>query len=207
VRDARVVRSHRFLRHNDDGWFVIALDEPALADVTAASHVRASVGQHLERRRVMQALQERMKNPVVVLPEALQAMLALGKAADQAGVPPRTIALVHLRASQINGCSVCIDMHWRQARKLDETDERLFALAGWRDAPYFTAAERAALALTEAATRIADRADPVPDDVWQEAARHYDERALAGLVLHIALINAFNRVNVTTRQIAGKLPR
>jgi AhpD family alkylhydroperoxidase len=155
----------------------------------------------------MQALQERMKNPVVVLPEALQAMLALGKAADQAGVPPRTIALVHLRASQINGCSVCIDMHWRQARKLDETDERLFALAGWRDAPYFTAAERAALALTEAATRIADRADPVPDDVWQEAARHYDERALAGLVLHIALINAFNRVNVTTRQIAGKLPR
>ena len=155
----------------------------------------------------MQALQERMKNPVVVLPDALQAMLALGKAADQAGVPPRTIALVHLRASQINGCSVCIDMHWRQARKLDETDERLFALAGWRDAPYFTAAERAALALTEAATRIADRADPVPDDVWQDAARHYDERALSGLVLHIALINAFNRINVTTRQIAGKLPR
>lgn len=155
----------------------------------------------------MQALKERMKNPVVVLPEALQAMLALGKAADQAGVPPRTIALVHLRASQINGCSVCIDMHWRQARKLDETDERLFALAGWRDAPYFNAAERAALALTEAATRIADRAEPVPDDIWQEAAQHYDERALAGLVLHIALINAFNRVNVTTRQIAGKLPR
>jgi AhpD family alkylhydroperoxidase len=155
----------------------------------------------------MQALQERMKNPVVVLPDALQAMLALGKAADQAGVPPRTLALVHLRASQINGCSVCIDMHWRQARKLDETDERLFAVAGWRDAPYFTAAERAALALTEAATRLADCTDPVPDGIWQDAAQHYDERALAGLVVHIALINAFNRINVTTRQIAGKLPR
>jgi AhpD family alkylhydroperoxidase len=155
----------------------------------------------------MQALQERMKNPVLVLPDALQAMLALGKAADQAGVPPRTIALVHLRASQVNGCSVCVEMHHRQARTLGETDERLVAVAAWRDAPYFTAAERAALPLTEAATRLADRPDPVPDDIWQEAARHYDERALAGLVMHIALINAFNRVNVTTRQISGKLPR
>jgi AhpD family alkylhydroperoxidase len=148
-----------------------------------------------------------MKNPVMVLPDALQAMLALGKAADQAGVPPRTLALIHLRASQINGCSVCVDLHQRQAKKLDETDERLFAVAAWRDAPYFTAAERAALALTEAATRLADRADPVPDDIWHEAARHYDERALAALVIHIALINAFNRVNVTTRQIVGSVPR
>ena len=155
----------------------------------------------------MPALQERMKNPVVVLPDALQAMLALGKAADQAGVPPRTLALVDLRASQINGCSVCVDLHQRQARKLGDSDERLFAVAAWRDAPYFTAAERAALALTEAATRLADRTDPVPDDIWQEAARHYDERALAGLVIHIALINAFNRINVPTRQIAGQLPR
>ena len=155
----------------------------------------------------MPALQERMKNPVLVLPDALQAMLALGKAADQAGVPPRTLALVQLRASQINGCSVCVDLHQRQARKLGDSDERLFAVAAWRDAPYFNPAERAALALTEAATRLADRADAVPDDIWQEAAHHYDERALAGLVIHIALINAFNRINVPTRQIAGQLPR
>jgi AhpD family alkylhydroperoxidase len=154
----------------------------------------------------MPALQERMKNPVLVLPDALQAMLALGKAADQAGVPPRTLALVQLRASQINGCSVCVDLHQRHARKLGDSDERLFAVAAWRDAPYFNPAERAALALTEAATRLADRADAVPDDIWQEAARHYDERALAGLVIHIALINAFNRINVPTRQIAGQLP-
>ena len=104
------------------------------------------------------------------------------------GAPPKrpacrdaTLDLVHLRASQINGCSVCVDMHAPRMRKAGETDERLFAVAAWRDAPYFTDAERAALALTEAVTRLADRADPVPDDVWAEAARHYDERARAAL--------------------------
>jgi AhpD family alkylhydroperoxidase len=152
-------------------------------------------------------MQARMKNPVMVIPDALQAMLALGKSTESAGVPPRTLALVHLRASQINGCSVCVDLHARQARKLDETDERLLAVAAWRDTPYFTEAERTALALTEAATRLSDRSDPVPDEIWQDAARHYDERTLAALVIHIALINAWNRINVTTRQIAGSVPR
>ena len=152
----------------------------------------------------MHALRERMKNPVLVLPDALQAMLALGKAADQAGVPPRTLALVQLRASQINGCSVCVDLHQRHARKLGDSDERLFAVAAWQDAPYFTAAERAALALTEAVTRLADRPDPVPDEVWDEAARHYDEAQLAALVLSIAAINTWNRINVATRQITGE---
>jgi AhpD family alkylhydroperoxidase len=109
-----------------------------------------------------------------------------------------------LRASQINGCSVCVDGHPRIARKLGETDERLFAVAAWRDAPYFTAAERAALALAEAVTRLDDRPDPVPDEVWDEAARHYDETALAGLVLAIAGINVWNRLNVATRQPAGE---
>jgi AhpD family alkylhydroperoxidase len=148
-------------------------------------------------------MQARMKNPILVIPEALNGMLAVNAATDKAGVPPRTLALVHLRASQINSCSVCVDMHRREAKKLDETDERLFAVSAWREAPYFTDAERAALALTEAATRLADRPDPVPDDIWQDAARHYDERALAALVIHIAMINAFNRINATTRQIAG----
>ena len=123
--------------------------------------------------------------------------------AEKGGVPVRTLDLVELRASQINGCSVCVDMHARSLRKAGETDERLFAVAAWRDAPYFTDAERAALALTEAVTRLSDRANPVPDEIWQEAARHYDEPALAALIIAIANINVWNRLNVTTRQVAG----
>ena len=111
-------------------------------------------------------------------------------------MPPRKVELVHLRASQINGCGVCVDMHPRIAKKAGETDERLFAVAAWREAPYFTDAERAALALTEAVTRLSDRADPVPDEIWDEAARHYDEPALAALIIAIASINVWNRLNV-----------
>lgn len=85
-----------------------------------------------------------------------------------------------------------------------ETNERLFAVAAWRDAPYFTDAERAALALAESVTRLSDRPDPVPDEIWNEAARHYDERELAGLLLAISLINVWNRLNVSTRQVAGE---
>ena len=108
--------------------------------------------------------------------------------------------MVHLRASQINGCSVCVEMHARELKEADGPDERNFAVAAWRDAPYFSDAERAALPLTEAATRLSDRADAVPDEIWEEAARHYDEPALTALILEIALINAWNRLNVTTRQ-------
>jgi AhpD family alkylhydroperoxidase len=149
-------------------------------------------------------MQSRLKNPALLNPEAMQALYALAKSAENKGVPEKTIGLVHLRASQINGCGVCVDMHWRMIRKLGETDERLFAVSAWREAPYFTDAERAALALTEAVTRMSDRPDPVTDDVWEEAARHYDERALAALVIAIATINAWNRLNVSTRQIAGE---
>lgn len=148
-------------------------------------------------------MQARMNNPAIVLPDAMQALHALGKATEKDGVPARTRELCHLRASQINGCSVCVDMHPRLARKLGETDQRLFAVGAWRDAPYFTDAERAALALTEAVTRLSDREDPVPDEIWQEAARHYDEQALAALILSIALINVWNRLNVTVRMVAG----
>jgi AhpD family alkylhydroperoxidase len=148
-------------------------------------------------------MQARMNNPAIVLPDAMQALHALGKATDKDGVPARTRELCHLRASQINGCSVCVDMHPRLARKLGETDQRLFAVGAWRDAPFFTDAERAALALTEAVSRLSDRADPVPDEIWQEAARHYDEQALAALILSIALINVWNRLNVTVRMVAG----
>src|SRR5579872_6650649 len=130
-------------------------------------------------------MQARMSNPAIVLPEAGQGIQSLLKATHQGGVPRKTLELVHLRVSQINGCSFCVDSGARSAKRAGETDERLFAVAAWREAPYFTDAERAALALAEAATRLANRSDPVPDAIWEEAARHYDEKALAALVLMI----------------------
>ena len=148
-------------------------------------------------------VQARMNNPVMVLPNALQPLLDLAKATRKVGLPPQTAELVHLRASQINGCSYCVEMHSRELKKLGATDERVFAVAAWREAPYFTEAERAALALAEAVTRLSDRPDPVPDDVWEEATRHYDEQSLASLIIEIALINVFNRLNVTVRYPAG----
>ena len=131
-------------------------------------------------------MQARMKNPVMVLPDALKALMALDKSTANDDVPYVTRKLVHLRASQINGCSVCVDMHSHELKKAGETDKRIFAVGAWREAPYFTDAERAALALTEATTRLSDQPDPVPDDIWNEAAAHYDEQALAALVTQIA---------------------
>ncbi len=148
-------------------------------------------------------MQARMKQPVFIYPEAMKALQALGEVV-KANLPANLLEMVHLRASQINGCSVCVDLHVRLAKMSGETDERLYAVSAWRDAPYFTDAERAALALTEAVTRLSDRSDPVPDEVYDEAARHYDERELAALILAIANINVWNRLNVTTRQVAGE---
>ena len=147
-------------------------------------------------------MQARIKHPVMVFPAALKALHALGNATGDT-LPESTRNLVYLRASQINGCSVCLEMHATDMRKAGESDERIFTVAGWRDAPYFSDAERAALALTEATTRIADRADAVPDDVWDEAAAHYNEEQLAALVLAIASINTWNRLNAATRAVAG----
>ncbi|MFI9077611.1 carboxymuconolactone decarboxylase family protein [Streptomyces sioyaensis] len=145
----------------------------------------------------------RMKNPAVVLPEAMQPLLDVVEATRQGGVPEATLELVHLRASQINGCSFCVDGGAKSARKNGMSDERLFAVAAWREAPYFSDAERAALAFTEAATRLADSADPVPDAVWDEAADHFDERQLAAIILTIGVTNLFNRLNASTKQPAG----
>jgi AhpD family alkylhydroperoxidase len=145
----------------------------------------------------------RMKNPAMIMPDAAQAIQALLAATRNGGVPQSTLELVHLRASQINGCSFCVAGGSRSAKMAGETDERLFAVAAWREAPYFTDAERAALALAESVTRLADRPDPVPDQIWDEAARHYDEQELAALLLMICITNVFNRVNVATRQPAG----
>ncbi len=150
-----------------------------------------------------QTMQSRMKNPAAVIPDATEAIQALIKATYKGGVPPKTLELVHLRASQINGCSWCVDSGLRSAKQRGETDERLFTVAAWREAPYFTDAERAALALTEAVTRLSDRPDPVPDSIWDEAARYYDEKELASVILMIATTNLFNRLNATTKQVAG----
>jgi len=156
-----------------------------------------------QTKEVKEVLKARMNNPALVLPEAMQALFALRKAADKGDVPAKTLGLVELRASQINGCSVCVDMHCRDLQRTGETYERLFAVAAWRDNPCFSDAERAALGLAEAVTRISDRPDPVPADVWEEAERHYDETALASLLIAIANINVWNRFNVAVRQVVG----
>lgn len=149
-------------------------------------------------------MQARMSNPIMILPGAMQSIQALHKAILEGGVPQTILELIHLRASQINGCSFCIDYGTRNAKKAGETNERLFAVAAWREAPYFTDAERAALALSEAVTRLADRAEPVPDEIWEQATRHFDEKGLAALIVLIAATNFANRLNVTTRQIPGQ---
>ena len=148
-------------------------------------------------------MEARMTHPVFVVPAALKALAAYSQAGEGLGVSTETIELIHLRASQINGCSVCVEMHSTNLKKEGITDERLFAVAAWRDAPYFSDAERAALELTETVTRVADRGDPVPDEVWTEAARHYDEQGLSALLIAITAINVWNRLNAATRQVAG----
>ena len=147
-------------------------------------------------------MQARMNNPALILPQALHALQALGKSTEEL-VPATTRKLVELRASQINGCSVCVGMHAQELKKAGESDDRIFSVAAWRDTPYFTDAERAALALAESVTRLSDRADPVPDDVWNEAARHYGEKELAALIVSISLINVWNRLNASVRMLAG----
>lgn len=147
-------------------------------------------------------MQARMNNPALILPQALQALYALSKSTEEL-VPEVTRKLVELRASQINGCSVCVNMHAAELRKKGESDERIFSVAAWRDTPYFTDAERAALALAESVTRLADKADPVPDDIWEEATRHYPEKELAALIVSISLINVWNRLNASVKMVAG----
>jgi AhpD family alkylhydroperoxidase len=144
-----------------------------------------------------------MNNPAKVLPDSMKGIHAIIEAAHHAGVPRSTLELAHLRASQVNGCSPCVYSGAISAKQAGESDERLFAVAAWRETDLFTDAERAALALSESMTRLADRPDPVPDQVWDEAAKHFDEKQMAGLVLWVATTNLFNRLNATTKQPAG----
>ncbi|MGW1667361.1 carboxymuconolactone decarboxylase family protein [Streptomyces sp. NPDC002324] len=130
-------------------------------------------------------------------------LVAAGRAVDDTGLPVTTQELVRIRASQINGCGYCLDMHTKEAEHAGETAQRLHLVATWREAKVFTEAERAALELAEQGTRIADAAGGVPDEVWENAAKHFDEDQLIALVALIALINTFNRLNVMVRQPAG----
>ncbi len=148
-------------------------------------------------------MQARMTHPVMVLPDAMKALLALGKAAQSGTVPDTTHKLIHLRVSQVNGCSLCVDMHARELKDAGEKDERIWGVGAWRESPYFSDAERAALALAESVTRLADRPDAVPDAVWADAADRYDEQELASLLVSIAAINVWNRLNAAVRQPAG----
>ncbi|MEU7895530.1 carboxymuconolactone decarboxylase family protein [Nonomuraea sp. NPDC049152] len=148
-------------------------------------------------------MRARMKNPAVILPDAMPAIQSVFQATKKGGVAEATLELVHLRVSQINGCGACVDAGARTAKKAGESDERLWSVAAWRETTYFTDAERAALALAEAATRLNDTSDPVPDEIWDEAARHYDEQQLAALILMVGVTNLFNRLNATTRQVAA----
>jgi AhpD family alkylhydroperoxidase len=149
-------------------------------------------------------MQPRMKNPATFLPGALEGMHAVHKAIEKGGVPRAILELTSLRASQINGCSVCVDIHSRAMGKLGEKDERIFSVSAWREAPYYSEKERAALALAEAESRVSDRPDAVPDEVWNEAGRHFNDMELSALVTSIALCNLFNRINAATRQISGE---
>ena len=149
-------------------------------------------------------MQPRMKSPVFTLAGTRDALLNISKATESSGVPRATLELVHVRVGQINGCSVCVDMHCRVLKKLGESDARVFSVGTWRETPYYTDAERAALALAEAATRLSDRGDAVPDALWEQASRHFSEPALSALLMAIALANLWNRLNVGTRQVTGE---
>ncbi|KEQ26926.1 carboxymuconolactone decarboxylase family protein [Paenibacillus tyrfis] len=152
-------------------------------------------------------MKSRMESPVMIVPDASQALQALAKAlfasAENTGIPKRMLFLSYLRISQINGDSACVELHSGNALAAGESIERILAVSAWRDAKCFNDAERAALALSESVTRINDREDPVPDEIFNEAARHYDVAALATLIAGFATANLWNRFNVSTRQIAA----
>ncbi|MBS1673998.1 MAG: carboxymuconolactone decarboxylase family protein [Actinobacteria bacterium] len=145
-----------------------------------------------------------MPHPAFLLEGGFDALAGLTKVAGSTDLPEALLHMVHLRASQINGCSWCTIEHSKEMRADGASDERIFGVAAWREAPLFTARERAALALTEALTRIADASDPIPDELWAEVSAHFDKRQLSALLMAISAINVWNRLNVAIRQPAGQ---
>jgi AhpD family alkylhydroperoxidase len=161
--------------------------------------------EHGKMSAVVVEQQSRMRNPATIVPEAMAPLQSLGQLLGLLqGAPARALSLAMVRASQINGCALCLDGACRLLSQNGETQERLLAGPAWRESTRFTEAERAALALAESMTRLSDRSDPVPDAVWEEAARHFRDRELALIVLGIAVENLYNRINVATHQVEAE---
>jgi AhpD family alkylhydroperoxidase len=148
-------------------------------------------------------MEPRLPNLYKVSHDSYKALLALEESINKGSVSRTILDFVRLRGSQINGCAFCVDMHAVDLKQAGVSDERIFSISAWREAPYYNDEERAALALVESATRLADRNDAVADDVWDTAADYFDEAQLATLTMAIAAINAWNRINVINRTVAG----
>ena len=149
-------------------------------------------------------MQARMANPAAQLDGAFEHIQGLFQAVHSAGVDKRILDLVHLRVSQVNGCSACVYSGATGAAEAGETDERLVTVAAWRDAPFFSEPERTALELAEHITVMAHQTDePVPDQLWSRAREHFDEKQLSAVLLMIAVSNLFNRLNAPVRAVAG----
>lgn len=157
---------------------------------------------HLDTADIV-ALSARMPHPAFLLEGAYDALTGLGAVVRSTDLPLELMHLVDLRASQINGCSWCTVEHAKELRADGASEDRVFAVAAWREAPHFTARERAALGLVEALTRTADTPDAVPEELWSEVSAHFDRRQLSALILEIGMINVWNRINVAIRQPAG----
>lgn len=154
---------------------------------------------------VARPFEPRQANPAFVLPDGFKGIGHLLSAVAKGGVPTAVLELVGLRVSQINGCSACIQGHWEEARRAGVNDARIIGVAAWRESPYFDDAERAALALAEALTRIADSpAEAVADDLWDDVTRHYDTTQVSALLLQIGTLNLFNRINLAVRERADR---
>jgi AhpD family alkylhydroperoxidase len=172
------------------------------------SRPRAGAGQggrkHTPTKEIDMSNQPRMANPAQILPQAFKGIGSILAAIDQGGVARTTLELVGIRASQINGCAACVQQHLEAAQAAGETLERIVGVSTWRESPYFNDAERAALALTDALTRMADAEDAVPDELWREVTKHYDEQQVSALIFQVAVMNFFNRINVTVREQADR---
>ncbi|MEU6572013.1 carboxymuconolactone decarboxylase family protein [Streptomyces parvulus] len=149
-------------------------------------------------------MQNRLKNKNTNNPDVRKAVGHLQKAIAAGGVDPKLLALIHLRASQINSCSACVYASVAGGKKVGNTDERLHNVAAWREATFYTDAERAALALAEAATRLQDGAEGVTEEIWEEVHAHFTEEQIGAINLEIALTNFFNRINRTIKEPAGQ---